>query len=119
MLEKLWVQVVSADTYLCHNKSLRKGPWILILPLISHCKSKRKAIVDLRKQMLAETSVFLTWTLEVDRGLPQILRRPVAEGGFKALVSQPSSLRSLIAGGHERLSGFIFIRMWNILVFCI
>jgi len=88
---KLLVQVVSADTYLGHNNSPRKGLWILILPFVRHRKSKRKAIADWREQMRAETSVFLTWALEVDRGLPQIPRRPVAEGGFKALVSQPSS----------------------------
>lgn len=44
---------------------------------------------DERRQMIAETSAFLTWALSKDRGLPRIPRRPVRFGGFSQLMQRP------------------------------
>ncbi len=41
---------------------------------------------DARRQMIDETSAFLTWALAEDRGLPRIPRRAVRGGGFGPLV---------------------------------
>lgn len=50
---------------------------------------------DLRREMIAETSAFLTWALSGDRGLPRIPRRRVDQGGFSQFVRQPG-VRALI-----------------------
>lgn len=43
---------------------------------------------DLRRQMILETSLFLSWALERERGLPRIPRRRVDQGGFTALLRE-------------------------------
>ena len=50
---------------------------------------------DLREQMLCETSTFLTWALARDRGLPNIPRRRVSEGGFARLLRQPGAREAI------------------------
>ncbi len=44
---------------------------------------------DLRRQMIAQTSAFLSWALRKERGLPSIPRRRVDQGGFTALLRLP------------------------------
>jgi|GEM_PF-2342858 len=45
--------------------------------------ARRDALpADARRQMIDETSAFLTWALAKERGLPRIPRRAVGGGGF-------------------------------------
>jgi len=50
---------------------------------------------DARRQMIDETSAFLTWALAEDRGLPRIPRRAVGRGGFGSLVMSRPMARTL------------------------
>ena len=50
-------------------------------------RGRRDALpADARRQMIDETSAFLSWALAEDRGLPRIPRRAVGGGGFGSLV---------------------------------
>lgn len=46
---------------------------------------------DLRRQMIDETSAFLTWALSGKHDLPRIPTRLVDKGGFAALMSVPGA----------------------------
>ena len=46
---------------------------------------------DRRRQMIRQTSAFLTWALAEDRGLPRISTRRVDHGGFAHLMQQSSA----------------------------
>jgi len=50
---------------------------------------------DARRQMIDETSAFLTWALAEDRGLPRIPRRAVGSGGFGSLLMSRPMARTL------------------------
>ncbi len=59
--------------------------------------------------MIRETSLFLSWALARERGLPRIPRQPVAQGGFKRLLAQPGGRalayrwweRALVGSWHD------------------
>ena len=57
---------------------------------------------DLRKEMIAETSAFLTWALAQDRALPEIPRRRVDQGGFSQVLTNPAA-RALVGRWWSRL----------------
>ena len=46
---------------------------------------------DLRREMIDETSAFLTWALSQDRGLPRIPTRLVSKGGFAGFIKHPGA----------------------------
>ncbi len=54
------------------------------------------AVRDLRRQMIDQTSAFLTWALARDRGLRRIPTRRVDRGGFGRLMQRPGA-RGLVA----------------------
>ncbi len=49
-----------------------------------------------RRQMIAETSEFLSWALNEDANLPRIPRRAVREGGFSMLLAQPGARAAIV-----------------------
>jgi hypothetical protein len=51
---------------------------------------------DRRIEMIQQTSAFLSWALAEDRGLPQIPRQRVDQGGFGPLLREPGG-RALAA----------------------
>jgi hypothetical protein len=57
---------------------------------------------DLREQMIAETSAYLSWALAEDRGLPRIPRWRVDGGGLAALLEHPGA-RVLVRGWWGRV----------------
>lgn len=46
---------------------------------------------ETRESMIRDTSRFLTWALEADRGLPRIPTRRSKDGGFAALMRRPAA----------------------------
>ncbi len=59
---------------------------------------------DIRQRMIQETSVFLSWALSQDRGLPPIPMRRVDEGGFARLTAHPAG-RMLVTRWWDRALG--------------
>lgn len=55
---------------------------------------------DLRRQMIAEHSAFLSWALRQGR-LPRIPRRRVSYGGFGSLMKRPGA-RAAVAHWWRR-----------------
>ncbi len=52
---------------------------------------RRKRPRDLRREMIDETSRFLSWALSEDRKLPRIPTALVDEGGFDRLMKLPGA----------------------------
>ena len=46
---------------------------------------------DIREEMITETSAFLTWALQDDRGMPRIPSKRLDRGGFSGLLSHPGA----------------------------
>lgn len=56
---------------------------------------------DLRREMIRETSAFLSWALAQGADMPRIPRRRVSEGGFAGLMQVPGA-RAAAAAFWER-----------------
>ena len=59
-----------------------------------------------RRQMIAETSAFLTWALRHGKSYPRIPRRAVKEGGFRALLNRPGARAAAEHWWHRVLDEF-------------
>ncbi|MEX2212529.1 MAG: hypothetical protein WD768_00280 [Phycisphaeraceae bacterium] len=63
---------------------------------------KREPMRDLRKEMIDETSRFITWALSQDEKVPRIPVRRVEKGGFSQAMKVPGA-RSMAARLWSRL----------------
>lgn len=70
--------------------------------LMSQIDRKSREPRDLQREMIDETSRWLSWALSQGRDLPRIPTRMVDHGGFSKMLKQPGA-KALVARWWKRV----------------
>ncbi len=82
----------SAASVHLYSRQTAPEPFGVIFPF---GKPESRWYDDRRKQMIAETSAWLTWAMRHQKSVPRIPTRPVSQGGFGHMLKN-SAARSAV-----------------------